>query len=253
MGVQRNEGFVAAGEAIAHPLDLIGMNVGRGVFDGRWQVENDLVVGGGLPDVGDGFANFPGEFEFGTGETLRRIFQAEVGPGGGQGLRVIFYPLRALGGDLDDSGAGGVEDVLALGRGGRVVKMEDRVFSPFQRVKAADDEFLATLAKNLDGDIGGDAVFIDEAAAKIEFDLGGGREADFDFFKADAHEHFEVLEFLFNVHGLCEGLIAVAEIDAAPSGGVREGAVGPLAMRQVDGRKLSVFGDRSRLHSLNFY
>jgi hypothetical protein len=37
-------GAVAAGEVGAHPLDLVGVDVGRGVLDGGGEIEDDLVV-----------------------------------------------------------------------------------------------------------------------------------------------------------------------------------------------------------------
>ena len=61
---------------------------------------------------------------------------------------------------------------------------------------------------------------LDEAAAEIEFDLRGRGETDLDFFETDFHEQIEILEFLIDAHGLGEGLIAVAEIDAAPDRGL---------------------------------
>jgi len=104
------------------------------------------------------------------------------------------------------------------------------------------------LAEDLEGDVGGNAVFLNEAATEIEFDLGGGRETDFDFLEADFHEQFEILEFLLDAHGLGEGLVAVAEIDAAPDRGLGERAVGPLAVGQGDGRERAVFRDGRGLH-----
>ena len=71
VGVERDERAVAAREVRAHPLDLVGVNVGRGVFNGRGEVEDDLVGGGWLPDVGDRLADFEREFELGAREALR--------------------------------------------------------------------------------------------------------------------------------------------------------------------------------------
>src|SRR6185436_18472064 len=61
-----------------------------------------------------------------------------------------------------------------------------------------------------------------------ELDLGSGGKPHFDFLEADADEHLEVLELFLDTHGLGEGLVAIAEIDAAPDGGAGERAVGPL-------------------------
>ena len=86
------------------------------------------------------------------------------------------------------------------------------------------------MAQDLDRDILGDAVLFDQAATEIELDLGGGRKADLDLFEANTQEHVEILELLFDAHGLGEGLIAIAEIDAAPDRSLGERAVGPLAI-----------------------
>ena len=126
--------------------------------------------------------------------------------------------------------------------------MEDGVLRAAHGRDAARDELLAALAEDLDGDVAGDAVFLDEAAAEIEFDLRGRREADLDFLEADLHEHLEILEFLLDAHRLGEGLVAVAEVDAAPDGRARKGAAGPLAVGQGDGREGAVFRDRRSLH-----
>ena len=126
--------------------------------------------------------------------------------------------------------------------------MENDVFRAAQGFEGTGDQVLAALAEDLDGDIVGDAVFLDQAAAEIEFDLRGGREADLDFLEADADQQVEVFEFFLDAHGLGEGLVAVPEIDAAPDRGAGERAVGPLAIGQMNGRKRAVFADGSRLH-----
>lgn len=126
--------------------------------------------------------------------------------------------------------------------------MEDDAFGAAERLKAAGDQLFTALAENLNGDAVGDAIFLDKTAAKIEFDLGGGRKTDFDFLEADLHEQFEILELLLDTHGLGEGLVAVAEVDAAPDRRVGMSAAGPLAVRQINGREWAVFRDGSGLH-----
>ncbi len=107
---------------------------------------------------------------------------------------------------------------------------------------------MAALAEDLDGDIVGDAFLLDEAAAEIELDLGGAGEADLDLLEADADEHVEVLELFLDAHGLGEGLVAIAEIDAAPDGGAGERAAGPLTIGQMDRRKGPVLRNGRGLH-----
>ena len=135
-----------------------------------------------------------------------------------------------IGRDTLDSGAIGVEDVAALGGRGRVVEVEHDLAGTGQGIERARDQVLAALAEDLDGDVGGNALFVDQATTEIEFRLRGGGKADLDFLKADLHEQVEELEFLGDGHGLGESLVAIAKINTAPRGGAFEGAVGPLAI-----------------------
>ncbi len=248
VGVQGDECEVAARQVGGHPLDLIGVDVGRGVFDGGREIEDDLIFRGRLPAVGDGLANLQGKIQFGAGEALGRILKTHSGAGCDERGAVVLDPLRALNGDRDDIGARGVEDVLALGRRRGVVEVEDGVLCAAQGSDAADNELFSALAEDLNRDVMGDAVFLDETATEIEFDLGSGRETDLNFLEANFHEQLEVFEFLVDAHGLGEGLVTVAEIDAAPDRGAVERTVGPLAVGQDDGRERAIFTDGRGLH-----
>ena len=86
------------------------------------------------------------------------------------------------------------------------------------------------MAEDLDRDTVGDAVLVDEAPDEVELDLRSRGETDLDFLEPDFYEHLEIFEFLLDAHGLSEGLIAVAEIDAAPHGCLGLRAAGPLAI-----------------------
>ena len=153
-------------------------------------------------------------------------------------------------GDRYDLLARCVEDIFTLLRRGRVVEVENDVPRPAQRLQRADDEILAALAEDLDRDIMRDQILLDETAAKIEFDLRSGWEADFDFLETDADEHFEIFELFLHAHGLRERLVAVAKIYATPNGSGAQSAVRPLAVRKIDLRKGPVFGDRRLLHGV---
>jgi len=201
-----------------------------------------------VPRRGDGLADLEGELELGAGEALGGVLQLQARAGGDERLHVALEAGDAVGRDARNVGAAGVEDVLALlGRGG-VVEVEDGVPRARQGRERAGDEVLAALAEDLDGDVGGDAVLVDQPAAEIELDLRGGGEADLDLLEADFHEEVEVLELLLDAHGLGEGLVAVAQVDRAPDRGAGEGAIGPLAVGQRDGGERTVFRDGSRLH-----
>src|SRR5690606_19687923 len=168
--------------------------------------------------------------------------------GGDQRLHLFLEEADGVGGDAHDVVAAGVEHVVALGGRGGVVEVEDDVLGAVQGLKRAGDQVLAALAEDLDGDVVRDAVFLNEAAAEIELDLRGGREADLDFLEADGDQHREVFELFLDVHGLGEGLVAVAKIDAAPDRGAFVHAVGPLAIREIYRGKGAVFGGGRRFH-----
>ena len=164
---------------------------------------------------------------------------------------MLLEQSDALDGDGHDVGLGRAEDVFALlGRSG-IIKVENDALRAPHRLERAGDQLLAALAEELNGDVGRDVVFLDQAAAEIEFDLRGGGESDLDFLKTDLNEQVEKLDFLLHAHGLGEGLVAIAQIDAAPHRGMVEDAPGPLAVGQIDGGKRAVFRDRSGLHKRN--
>jgi hypothetical protein len=176
------------------------------------------------------------------------VFEAQLRAGGDERLAVALELRDGARGDGHDGGLVRVEDVAALrGRGG-IVEMEDGVFRAAERLERARDQVFAALAEHLDGDIVGNAVFLDEAAGEIKLDLRGRREADLDLLEADLHEQLEEFELLLDAHGLGEGLVAIAQVDAAPDGRVGERAVGPLPVGQGNGREWAVFGDRWSLH-----
>src|ERR1700722_2096668 len=109
--------------------------------------------------------------------------------------------------------------------------MEKYVSGALERLTAALHQFLAALAKDLNGDVRRNAPFVDQAATEIELDLGSGRESDFDLFKADLRQHLEKAKFFVPIHRLGQGLIAVSEVDTAPDGGPVDNPVGPLSIR----------------------
>jgi hypothetical protein len=141
-----------------------------------------------------------------------------------------------------------MEDVFPLLGRSRIIEVKDDVSGSSQGLERTDDEVLAALAEDLNRDILRDEVLLNEAAAEVELDLGSGGKADLDLLEADADQHEEVFELFLHAHGLGEGLVAVAEIDAAPDRSGGEATVWPLAVGEVDSWKRPVFGDGRLLH-----
>src|SRR5208283_1419424 len=207
------------------PLNLVGVDIRGRVFDRGRKVENDLVVGRRPPDVGDRLADLEREIEFGAGEALGRILEPQVRPGGDERARQPFHQAHRVGRDLGDGRLLGAEDITALGGRSGVVEMEDDVARPLNRLDGAGDQVFAALAQHLDGNVRRDPVFLDQAAYEIELDLRSRGEADLNLLEADLDEEGEEFELFLHIHRDGEGLVAIAEVDAAPDRRGREGAV----------------------------
>ena len=228
--VQGDDRERAPGQVRAHPLDLVGVHVGRRVLDGHRQVQDDLVVRGGAPCVGHALADLQGEIQLRGHEAFRGVLQAQVHALGDQRPARFLHERDGVGRDFDDLGLFQAEDVFTLQGGGRVVEMEDDVLGAAHRLEGAGDQVLAALAQDLDRDVVRNAILVNEAPGEVELDLRGRREADLDLLEANFDEHLEVLELLFDAHRLGEGLVAIPQIDAAPGRCAIDALGGPFAV-----------------------
>src|ERR1700722_10648619 len=116
MSMQRNHSTISPTQMSAHPFDLIRMHIWRRVFDGGREIENDLILDGGLPDVGDRLTDLQSEIEFRAGKALRRILKTHLGPGGRQRPGGFLDPLCSAGSNLNNLCATCLEDVFSLSR-----------------------------------------------------------------------------------------------------------------------------------------
>ena len=57
--------------------------------------------------------------------------------------------------------------------------------APLQSLERAANQGFAALHQNLNRNIGGHAVLFDQAATKLEFDVGSRGKTDLDFLEAD--------------------------------------------------------------------
>ena len=231
MRMHRHDHAVAILDVLAEVLDLVGMMMRAGQFDGIRQVEDDLVVGRGLPDVHDRFADPYRELDLGGGKAFRRIFQPPVHAG--PLLRVFLDPLGALDGDIDNAVLVHLEHALALHRGGGVVEMDDGLVHAFQRFEGAVDQVIARLRERCDGHVVGDLILVDQPAHEVVVRLTGRGKADHDFLDADIHQQLPQPLLLFDRHRLEQGLVAVAQVFAHPDGRFFQIAIRPGA---VEGR-----------------
>jgi hypothetical protein len=110
--------------------------------------------------------------------------------------------------------------------------VHDGALGTAERFERAVDQVLAALREHLDGDVVGDQVLLDELADEVEVGLAGRREADLDLLVAHLYEQVEHPALALRGHRIDEGLVAVAEVDGAPSGRFFDDLVGPLAVGQ---------------------
>ncbi|MOA20528.1 hypothetical protein D3C78_1409780 [compost metagenome] len=151
---------------------------------------------------------------------------------------------RAGGGDALDLVLGHVEHDLAEGRRAGVVHVDDGLLGARGGFHGAADQVFTRLRQHDDGDVIGDALFVDELAHEIEVGLRGRRETHFNFLEADLHQLFEEAELALDAHRFDQCLVAVAQVGAHPDRRLGDAAAGPGALGEVagKGREGDVFG-----------
>ena len=78
MRVQRDNQIFPVVQRFAHILNLLRVNVRHTFGNGYGQVDDNLVVGRGLPDIDNRVADFHRELGFRAGKALGRILEAEI-------------------------------------------------------------------------------------------------------------------------------------------------------------------------------
>ena len=233
VGVHADDRAVAVLHVPAEPLDLVGVDVRGGHLHRGRQVDDHRVLRGRLPHVHHRLADLQGEIQFRAGEALRRILVAHAHiavPG------LLADEPGTLDAKVDDLPAAHAENHLALQGGGGVVQVHHRLARPLDGGEGLADELLSRLGEHLHEHAVRDVAAVDEQPEEIELDLGGRGETDLDLLEADLDQQPEHLQLLLQVHRLDEGLVAVAQIDAAPHRRPVDDPVRPGAVRQPDWR-----------------
>ncbi|MCY1409165.1 hypothetical protein D9M71_245040 [compost metagenome] len=239
MGVQADDHAVTARHIAAEPFDLVGVDVRRRDFDGGRQVEDDLVLGGRVPDVDHRVADFLGELQFGGAEGFRRVLE---GPLGFRLLSGVFdEQLGSVHGDLFHAVLVLVEDNAAERRAGRVVQVNDGFLRAAQGFERTGDQVFTGLGQHLDGGVVRNVAFFDQAAHEVEVGLRGRRERGLDFLDADADQGLPETQLLGRIHGFDQRLVAIAQVGTAPDRRDGNGLGRPGTVRQIDGGECAVF------------
>ena len=162
---------IARPDVAAEPFDLIGVHVRRRHLDRRRQVEDHLLLWGGLPHVHHRFADIAGEVELGPRKALRRIFEAHV-----RAVRLrgqLLYTFGRAHGDVDDAGPVETEHHTPLQGRGRVIDVNDRSRHARNRFERPVDQLVAGLREHLNRHVVRNEPLIDELADEIEIRLRG--------------------------------------------------------------------------------
>ena len=200
-----------------HVLNLARIHVRAAHLHGGRQVDDGLAVGRGLPHVQHGVAYLKGILGLGAGEALGAVLETIVVVT--RFVGELFQQLRAVDGDLLDLLAVALEHLLALGDARGVVHMHHhRGLAALERGERLADDVVARLGEHLNGDVLGNHVVLDQRACEFEFGLAGSGEANLDLLEADGYELLPKLQLLFQAHGDDQGLVAVAQVNAAPFG-----------------------------------
>ena len=224
VGVQREDHLVPVAQVGVHILDLVGVDVRQRQRHGGGQVENDRQLRRRLPLLHHRVADGQRKVRLGPGKALRGVFQLNLPLHPARAVRDGAHPLQ---GDVDDLLAAFVEHLFALGGRGGVVQVDDGLFAPRQRLEGAADDRFPRGGDDLDGHIVGDEVVLDEGAHKLVLGVRCGGEAHLNLPKAQPAQKLEKAALFLQVHRHHQRLVAVAQIDAAPAGRLRD--VFPLA------------------------
>ncbi len=130
--------------------------------------------------------------------------------------------------------------------------MDDRLLGALQALEGPIDQRFARLGEDLNGDIIGNDILLDQAADEIEVGLRGGGKSDLDLLEAHLNQRVEHAPLARPVHGIDQSLVAVAQVDGAPDRRLGDGPARPLPVRQVDRREGLILFNRHLGHGLGF-
>ncbi len=228
--MQADDGRVAPGQVGREPLDHVGVEVGV----------DDSTVAGRFRMMG--FCGVGPQTSITASQTSRAYSTSVLEKLSGEYSRIISVPGRELNpaltslvpsiGDGLDLVLRKSESHLALYRRRRVVDVEYPLAGALEALEGTLDEMLSALAENLNDDVVGNQVLLDELPREIEFDLARRREADLDLLEAYSQEKIEKLELLVDPHGLDESLVAVAEVHRAPERRFLDAPARPFAIER---------------------
>jgi hypothetical protein len=114
----------------------------------------------------------------------------------------------------------------------------------FDGLERPGDQFGPGLGQDLDADVIGNRVLLDDLADEVEVGLAGGGEADLDLLVAHGHQQVEHPSLPGGGHRVDQRLVTVPQVHGAPLRRLGHDGVGPLPVGQVDRGERRVAVDR---------
>ena len=121
--------------------------------------------------------------------------------------------------------------------------MNDGVLCTFQTFVCAFNQLGSALNQYLNSDIIRNQVFLNNLTNEIKVRLARCRESNFNFFEAHVDKSFEHAHFAFWVHGVDQGLVAVAQVNTAPQRCLCDGCIRPGAISKNNRNVRRVLGE----------
>ncbi|MNK79185.1 hypothetical protein D3C87_988470 [compost metagenome] len=200
-----------------------------------------------VPHLDHRVTDFLGEFQLGSAEGFRRVFEGPLGVR--LHRRVFDEQLGRVHGDGLDTVLVLVEDDATERRRGGVVQVNDGFFCTAQGFESTLDQIFTALGQHLNGGVVRDVAFFDQGTHEVEVGLRSGRERGFDFLYTDLHQGFPEAQLFHRVHRFDQRLVAVTQVGTAPDRRGVDGFRRPGAIRQVDDGKRAVFRRRIFEHA----
>ena len=227
MGMEGDNGAVPPRQGADEVFQHISELVGHTVFHGGGQVENHLVFRRSVEVVQHRLTDFHRVVHLGAHKRFRRVFKAQIHTRFNHGLRHLIDEVGGIGGNFCYALAVHVKHHFSLEGGGGVVKVKNHVFCSLNGFEGLFNQMFPGLNQHLDGHIVRDVPPLDQFPANLILRLAGGGKPNFNFFYADVHQCVEIFQFLSQIHGVYQRLIAVTQIDGAPDGSLGDDPVGP--------------------------
>ena len=191
-----------------HPLNLIGIYIGRIHLNGRRQIkDNRLLRSCHSPGFLNSCTYLQSVVQLCACKALRRILQHQISI---IVLRILLHQLCTFNGNLLNLLFILVENHVSLQSRGGIVNMYYYLFDSLNRLKCSLDQVLAALYQNLHPNIIRNHPPLYQLTQKIILNLGSCRKSNLNLLKSHLHQHIEEFHLLFYNHRLDQRLVAIS-------------------------------------------